>query len=262
MVAIVTGAGSRLPGIGNGRAAAILFAREGARLALVDRTANLAALTERMIGDEGGESFVIEADVTKSEDCQRIVRTVTDRYGRIDILHNNVGIGSSGSIVEVDEAEWETVMRVNVTSMMLMSKHVIPVMVAGGGGAIVNISSISAIRPRGLTAYSTSKGAVMALTQAMAIDHARQGIRVNCILPGPVFTPMVESGGMTPEQRALRTKASPLGIEGTGWDIGWAAVFLASPEARWITGQLLCVDGGVTLMSPPRATGGEPGTTP
>jgi NAD(P)-dependent dehydrogenase (short-subunit alcohol dehydrogenase family) len=153
-------------------------------------------------------------------------------------------------------------MRVNVTSMMLMSKYVIPVMAAGGGGAIVNISSISAIRPRGLTAYSTSKGAVMALTQAMAIDHARQGIRVNCILPGPVFTPMVESGGMTPEQRTLRTKASPLGIEGTGWDVGWAAVFLASPEARWVTGQLLCVDGGVTLMSPPRAAAGEPGTSP
>jgi NAD(P)-dependent dehydrogenase (short-subunit alcohol dehydrogenase family) len=262
MVAIVTGAGSRLPGIGNGRAAAILFAREGARVALVDRTSDLAALTECMIADEGGESFVVEADVTRSEDCQRIVQSVIDRYGRIDILHNNVGIGSSGSVVDVDQTEWDTVMRVNVTSMMLTSKHVIPVMAAGGGGSIVNISSISAIRPRGLTAYSTSKGAVMALTQAMAIDHARQGIRVNCILPGPVFTPMVESGGMTPEQRALRTKASPLGVEGTGWDIGWAAVFLASPEARWITGQLLCVDGGVTLMSPPRSTGGEPGGSP
>jgi NAD(P)-dependent dehydrogenase (short-subunit alcohol dehydrogenase family) len=116
---------------------------------------------------------------------------------------------------------------------------------------------VSAIRPRGLTAYSTSKGAVNALTQAMAIDHAAQGIRVNCIMPGPVFTPMVESGGLTAEQRVLRAKASPLGTEGTGWDIGWAAVFLASPEARWITGQLLCVDGGVTLASPARAVGEE-----
>jgi NAD(P)-dependent dehydrogenase (short-subunit alcohol dehydrogenase family) len=141
--------------------------------------------------------------------------------------------------------------------MMLMSKHVIPVMAANGGGSIVNISSISAIRPRGLTAYSTSKGAVNALTQAMAIDHAAHGIRVNCIMPGPVFTPMVESGGMTAEQRALRAKASPLGMEGTGWDIGWAAVFLASAEARWITGQLLCVDGGVTLVSPARTVGEE-----
>jgi NAD(P)-dependent dehydrogenase (short-subunit alcohol dehydrogenase family) len=131
-------------------------------------------------------------------------------------------------------------------------------MAARGGGAIINISSVSSIRPRGLTPYSTSKGAVNALTMAMAVDHAPQGIRVNCILPGPVFTPMVESGGMTPEQRAMRARASPLGIEGTAWDIGWAAVFLASPEARWVTGQLLCVDGGMTLVGPARGVGDEP----
>jgi NAD(P)-dependent dehydrogenase (short-subunit alcohol dehydrogenase family) len=255
MVAIVTGAGSRGPGVGNGRAAAILFAREGARVALVDQVADWATETQRMIQDERGESFVIEADVTRSSDCQRVVQAVVDRYGPIGILDNNVGIGSSGSVVDLDESTWDNVMLVNVKSMMLMSKHVIPVMVANGGGSIINISSISAIRPRGLTAYSTSKGAVMALTQAMAVDHAAQGIRVNCILPGPVFTPMVQAGGMTAEQRALRTRASPLGVEGTGWDIGWAAVFLASPEARWITGQLLCVDGGVSLMSPPRSVG-------
>jgi NAD(P)-dependent dehydrogenase (short-subunit alcohol dehydrogenase family) len=255
MVAIVTGAGSRGPGIGNGRAAATLFAREGARVALVDRVADWAAQTQRMIQDEGGESFVVEADVTRSTDCQRVVQTVVDRYGPINILHNNVGIGGAGSVVDADETAWDDLMRVNVKSMMLMSKYVIPVMAANGGGSIINVSSISAIRPRGLTPYTTSKGAVNALTQAMAIDHAAQGIRVNGIMPGPVFTPMVESGGMTPEQRAIRARASPLGTEGTGWDIGWAAVFLASPEARWITGQLLCVDGGVTLMSPARAVG-------
>jgi NAD(P)-dependent dehydrogenase (short-subunit alcohol dehydrogenase family) len=257
MVAIVTGAGSRGPGIGNGRAAAILFAREGARIALVDQVADWASETQRMIQDEEGEGFVIEADVTRAADCQRIVQAVVDRYGTINILQNNVGIGSSGTVIDVDEAEWDDVMRVNVKSMMLMSKHVIPVMAAHGGGSIINISSISAIRPRGLTPYTTSKGAVNALTQAMAVDHAAQGIRVNSILPGPVFTPMVEADGLTPEQRAVRAKGSPLGIEGTGWDIGWAAVFLASPEARWITGQLLCVDGGVTLLSPPRAIGDE-----
>jgi NAD(P)-dependent dehydrogenase (short-subunit alcohol dehydrogenase family) len=256
-VAIVTGGGSRGPGIGNGRATAILFAREGARVAIVDRQAEWAAQTQRTIQDEAGEAFVLEADVTRSADCQRVVQTVVERYGPIDILHNNVGIGGAGSVVEVDETLWDDIMRVNVKSMMLMSKHVIPVMAANGGGSIVNISSVSAIRPRGLTAYSTSKGAVNALTQAMAIDHAAQGIRVNCIMPGPVFTPMVESGGLTAEQRVLRAKASPLGTEGTGWDIGWAAVFLASPEARWITGQLLCVDGGVTLASPARAVGEE-----
>src|SRR6185437_16898800 len=131
----------------------------------------------------------------------------------------------------------------------------IALMAATGGGAITNVSSISSIRPRGLTPYTTSKGAVNALTQAMAVDHARQGIRVNAILPGPVYTPMVASSGMTPEQRAIRASASPLGAEGTAWDIGWAAVFLASDEARWITGQLLCVDGGVTLVGPARSVG-------
>jgi NAD(P)-dependent dehydrogenase (short-subunit alcohol dehydrogenase family) len=206
MVAIVTGGGSRGPGIGNGRAAAILFAREGARVALVDRVAAWAEHTASLIADEGGEAFVLEADVTRDADCTRVVAEAVDRFGPINILHNNVGISGSGSVVDTDEDVWDDVMRVNVKSMMLMSKHVVPVMAANGGGAIINISSVSSIRPRGLTPYSTSKGAVNALTMAMAVDHASQGIRVNCILPGPVFTPMVQSGGMTPEQRAIRAK--------------------------------------------------------
>jgi NAD(P)-dependent dehydrogenase (short-subunit alcohol dehydrogenase family) len=251
-VAIVTGSGSRGPGIGNGRATAILFAREGARVVLVDRTAAWAEDTHAIIASEHGEAFVVEADVTRNADCQRVVAETVRRYGRIDILQNNVGIEGPGTVVEIDEAVWDRVMRVNVTSMMLMARHVIPIMAANGGGAITNISSISSIRPRGLTPYTTSKGAVNALTIAMAVDHAAQGIRVNAILPGPVYTPMVASAGMSEEQRALRARASPLGIEGTAWDIAWAAVYLASPEARWVTGQLLCVDGGVTLMSPPR----------
>ncbi len=236
MVAVVTCARSRGPGIGNGQAAAILFAREGAWVARADRVADWAAETQRMIQDEDGDSFALEADVTRSTDCERIVREVVDRYGPMSMLQNNVGIGASGSVVDVDETFWDDVMRVNVKSMMLSSKHVVAVMAVNGGGSIINVSSISAIRPPGLTPYSTSKGAVIALTQAMAVDHAAQGIRVNSILPGPVFAPMVQPGGLTLEQRAIRAKASPLGTEGTGWDIGWAAVFLASPEARWITG--------------------------
>jgi NAD(P)-dependent dehydrogenase (short-subunit alcohol dehydrogenase family) len=251
-VAIVTGAGSRGPGIGNGRATAILFAREGARVVLVDRVAEWAEQTLGMIADDHGEAFVLEADVTTDAGCRHIVDETVKRYGRVDILQNNVGIGGSGTVVEIAEELWDDVMRVNVKSMMLMSRHVIPVMAANGGGAITNVSSISSIRPRGLTPYTASKGAVNALTQAMAVDHAAQGIRVNAILPGPVYTPMVASEGMTEQRRAQRAKASPLGTEGTAWDIGWAAVFLASPEARWVTGQLLCVDGGVTLMSPSR----------
>jgi NAD(P)-dependent dehydrogenase (short-subunit alcohol dehydrogenase family) len=257
-VAIVTGGGSRGPGIGNGRATAILFAREGARVVLVDRVAKWAEQTLGMIADEHGEASVVEADVTRADDCRRVVDETVKRYGRVDILHNNVGIGGSGNVVDIDEEVWDRVMQVNVKSMMLMSRHVIPVMAANGGGSITNVSSISSIRPRGLTPYTTSKGAVNALTIAMAIDHAAQGIRVNAILPGPVYTPMVATSGMTEEQRATRARASPLGTEGTAWDIGWAAVYLASPEARWVTGQLLCVDGGVTLMSPSRGVGEEP----
>ena len=251
-VAIVTGAGSRADGIGNGRAAAVLFAREGARVLLVDQNREWAETTLKMIASEGGEAAVCVADVTKTDDCRAMVADAVKRWGRLDILDNNVGIGGRGTVVEVTEEDWERIMRVNVTGMMLASKHAIPAMVKGGGGAIVNISSISALRPRGLTAYSASKGAVIALTRAMAIDHAAEGVRVNCIAPGPVFTPMVYAGGMTEETRDRRRRASPLGVEGTGWDIGYAALYLVSDEARYVTGVVIPVDGGVTIASPSR----------
>jgi NAD(P)-dependent dehydrogenase (short-subunit alcohol dehydrogenase family) len=251
-VAIVTGAGSRAPGIGNGRATAILFAREGARVLLVDQNPAAAEETLAMIKDEGGEAEVFTADVTRADDCRAMVERAVGRWGRLDILDNNVGIGGGGSVVQVAEADWDQVMTVNVKSMMLAGKFAVPAMAAGGGGAIINISSISALRPRGLTPYSASKGAVIALTRAMAIDHAKDGIRVNCIAPGPVYTPMVYAGGMSEELRERRRRASPLGIEGTGWDIGYAALFLASDEARYITGVVLPVDGGVTLTSASR----------
>ena len=248
-VAIVTGAGSRGEGIGNGRAAAVLFAREGAKVLLVDQTQKAAEGTLEMIRGEKGEAEIFEADVTRSADCEAMVADAVRRWGRLDILDNNVGIGGRATVVEVDEAEWDHLMKVNVTSMMLTSKHAIPAMVKNGSGAIVNISSISALRPRGLTPYSVSKGAVIALTRAMAIDHAPQGIRVNCIAPGPVYTPMVYSGGMSADLRERRRRASPLNVEGTGWDIGYAALFLCSDEARYITGVVLPVDGGVTITS-------------
>ena len=192
------------------------------------------------------------ADVSRADDCEAMVQAVVQKYGRLDILHNNVGIGGSGTVLEVTEEDWDRVMTVNVKSMMLTSKYAIPQMVSsGGGGSIVNISSISAVRPRGLTAYSVSKGGVIALTQAMAIDHAPDGVRVNCIMPGPVYTSMV-ARNMTEERRETRRGASPLGVEGSGWDIGYAGLFLASDEARWITGVILPVDGGVTIASPSR----------
>src|SRR5262245_22617804 len=251
-VAIVTGAGSRAEGIGNGRAAAVLFAREGARVLLVDQQAAPAERTLAMIQSEKGEAAVFAADVTRAADCRKMGEEAVRRRGRLDILDNNGGISGRGTMVEVEEEEWEKVMRVNVTGMMLASKHAIPAMAANGGGSIINISSISALRPRGLAPYSASKGAVIALTRAMAVDHATQGIRVNCIAPGPVYTPMVFAGGMSDELRDRRRRASPLGIGGSGWAVGYAALFLASDEARYITGVVLPVDGGVTLTSASR----------
>ncbi|MFN0094080.1 MAG: SDR family NAD(P)-dependent oxidoreductase [Dehalococcoidia bacterium] len=252
-VAIVTGAGSQTnDGIGNGRAAAILLAREGARVLVVDRKRTAAEATLAMVAAEGGVAAAFEADVTKSADCAAMVAEAVARWGRLDILDNNVGIGGPGNVIDVDEAAWDRVMAVNVKGMMLASKHAIPAMRAGGGGAIVNIASIAALRPSRLTPYATSKGAVIALTQAMAVDHGREGIRVNCVAPGPVYTPMVYAAGMPEETRERRKNSSLLKVEGTGWDIGWAVVFLASDEARYITGVVLPVDGGVLLASPDR----------
>jgi NAD(P)-dependent dehydrogenase (short-subunit alcohol dehydrogenase family) len=251
-VAIVTGAGSRGEGIGNGRAAAILFAREGAKVLVVDTDDAAAAATLTMIEAEGGEATTFHADVTSRTDCESMVDAAVSRWGRLDILDNNVGIGSRGTVVDVGEDEWDRVMAVNVKGMMLASKAAIPAMARTGGGSIVNISSIAALRPRGLTAYGTSKGAVISLTYSMAVDHARDGIRVNCIAPGPVYTPMVYAAGMPEELRERRKNASLLKVEGTGWDIGYAALFLCSDEARYITGVVLPVDGGVTIRGPER----------
>lgn len=251
-IAIVTGAGSRAAGIGNGRATAVLFAREGAKVLVIDSILAAAEETLEMIKKEGGEAEVFVADVSKADDCRTMVERAVSRWGRLDILDNNVGIEGGGSVVTAKEKDWDRVMAVNVKSMMLTGKFAVPVMAAGGGGSIINISSIGALRPRGLTPYSTSKGAVIALTRAMAVDHGKDGIRVNCVVPGPMYTPMVYSRGMSDELRERRRQASLLKIEGTGWDIGYAALFLASDEARFITGVVLVVDGGVTLATPSR----------
>jgi NAD(P)-dependent dehydrogenase (short-subunit alcohol dehydrogenase family) len=175
------------------------------------------------------------------------------RWGRLDILDNNVGISGRGTVAAVEEKDWDLVMAVNVKSMMLTGKYAVPAMAAAGGGSIINISSIGALRPReDMTPYAASKGAVIALTRAMAVSHGKDGIRVNCIAPGPMYTPMVYSRGMSEQTRQRRKQASLLKIEGTGWDIGYAALFLASDEARFITGAVLVVDGGVTLGTPSR----------
>ena len=251
--AIVTGGGAAGDGIGNGRAAAILLGRAGVRVLVVDTLIDLAQGTVGMIETEGGRAVAHAADVTDDAQCREMVAVAVSQFGRLDYLDNNVGIGGRGSVVDMDPEDWRRIMRVNVDSMYLAARHAIPEMIkTAGGGAIVNVASIAALRPRGLTAYSTSKGAVIALTRAMAVDHGKDGIRVNCVAPGPVYTPMVYAAGMSDEARERRKRASVLDIEGTGWDVGQAVRFLLSNHARYITGQTLVVDGGVTLLAPAR----------
>ena len=263
-VAIVSGGGAAGDGIGNGRAAAILLARAGAKV-VADLDPGLAGRTVEMIEAEGGSAAALACDVTVEAECKRLVEAAVDRWGRLDFLDNNVGIGSRGSVVDEKVEEYRRVMQVNVETMFLLSKHAIPAMIkTAKGGAIVNISSISALRPRGLTTYTTSKAAVIGLTQAMAVDHGRDNIRVNCICPGPMYTPMVyaRGNGMSEAARAQRANASLLKTEGTGWDVGHAVKFLLSDHARYITGQVLVVDGGVTLQGPERDSRGPLITAP
>jgi NAD(P)-dependent dehydrogenase (short-subunit alcohol dehydrogenase family) len=252
-VAIVTGAGSSGPGVGTGKAASILFAREGAKVVLVDQVGDRAEETMATIREEGGEAFVCEANITRAADCRAMVEAAKERHGGLHILLNNVAITALGTVVEVQEEDWDRVLEVNLKGMMLTSKYAIPAMIASGGGSIINISSIDALRSGGSVAaivpYTASKGGVIALTTAMAVQHGRDNIRVNTIAPGYLYTPMV-APYMTEETRELRRQAAPLGTEGNAWDIAWAAVFLASDEARWISGIVLPVDAGLLATTP------------
>ncbi len=247
-VAIVTGAGSRGPGVGNGKAAALLFAREGARVLCVDQVIERAEETCAIILSEDGEASVCPADVTGAADCARVVATAVERYGQLDILHNNVGIESRKGVLEVSEEEWDRVMAVDLKSMFLATRAAIPRMVEAGGGSVINVSSVAGLRAHGRTAYAAAKAGVIGLTISLAGQLAKERIRVNAIAPGLVYTPMVAEG-MPPELREQRRLAAPIQDEGTAWDVGWAAVYLASDEARWVTGQVLVVDGGLSITT-------------
>ena len=250
-VALVTGAGARSAVVGTGQATAILFAREGAHVLLADLVPEHAEATQQLILAEGGQATVCQADVGKEADCQRLIATAVETYGGLDILFNNVGVSGNGKVTEVEESAWDQVMGINLKSMMLTSKHAIPQMVKGGGGVIINIASVDGIRP-GMwnnAPYAVSKSGVIALTHNMALHHGREQVRVNCIAPGMIYASMV-AGKVEGDMRELRRKAAPLGTEGTAWDIAHAALFLASDEARWITGVVLPVDGGLMAMAP------------
>ena len=250
-VGIVVGAGSIAGGVGTGKAMSILFAREGCRVLLVDNEAARAEDTLIAIREGGGEASVLEADLTKEDDCRKMAEAAVDRYGRLDILVNNVGIGSAGNVLEVDVEGWHRTLDTNLLGQVLTSRYAIPRMIESGGGSIINIASFLGMRVggSGSVAYNVSKGGVMTLTIKMAVDHGRDNIRVNCIAPGQLYNPrMVEK--MSDERRELRRLSAPLGTEGTPWDIAWAALFLASDEARWITGVILPVDAGLVATTP------------
>ncbi len=247
-VAIVTGAGSRGPGLGNGKACAILFAREGARVLCVDQVGDRAEETVKHIQGEGGQARAFAADVTRTAHCQAMVGAATEGWGGLDVLHNNVGIESRKDLLETGEEEWDRVMTVDLKSMLLATQAAVPAMVKRGGGSIVCVSSVAALRGHGRTAYAAAKAGVIGFVRSVAVQLGPQGIRVNAIAPGQVWTPMVESLG--PQARERRRRAAPLGTEGTGWDVGWGAVYLASDEARWVTGHTLVIDGGLTLTTP------------
>jgi NAD(P)-dependent dehydrogenase (short-subunit alcohol dehydrogenase family) len=246
-VAIVAGAGSRGPGLGNGKATAILFAREGARVLCVDQARERAEETVGLIRGEGGTAEALAADVTGAADCAAMVEEAVRRWGTLDILHNNVGIESRKDLFETTEEEWNRVLQVDLTSMLLATQAAARVMVERGRGSIVCVSSVAALRGVGRTAYATAKAGVIGFVRSVAVQLGPRGVRVNAIAPGPVWTPMVQDLGE--ESRERRRRASPLGTEGTGWDVAWGAVYLASDEARWVTGQTLVIDAGLTLTT-------------
>ena len=247
--AIVTGAGTDGDGVGTGRAIALVLAGEGARVCLVDREADRAEATRARVGAAGGESFVVTGDVTSNSDCERSVAATVARYGRLDILVNNVGVSNPLRLDTIDESDWTRVFDINLKSAMLMSKHAVPAMARGGGGSITNIASIAGIRAHGAIAYGPSKAAMAALAREIAVMHGREGIRANTVAPGHILTPHAMHV-LPPEARMSRRKVGPLGIEGDAWDVALAVLFLASDDARFITGVLLPVDGGVTEIGP------------
>ncbi|GJD66024.1 SDR family NAD(P)-dependent oxidoreductase [Methylobacterium frigidaeris] len=257
-VAIVTGAGSIGPGWGNGKAAAVAFARQGARIVAMDLDAEAARETADLVHGEGGSCLAIQGDVADAAAVAHVVAACRDAYGRIDILHNNVGIIIPGGAAEIAPDDWNRALSVNLTGMYLTCRSVLPVMEAQGAGAIINVSSTAGIRHLGFNyiSYSTTKGAILAFTRSIALECARRGVRANTILPGLMDTPMVQHAlrGEYGEADLLeiarqRDERCPMGFTGNAWDVAHAAVFLASDEARYVTGAELVVDGGLTCRS-------------
>ena len=249
-VAVVTGAAPRGEGVGNGMATALLFAKEGAKVVLVNRSAERAEKLAKQIRDEGGEASVFAGDVARPEACEAMAAFTVKTYGRLDVLHNNVGIGAPGTPETVTLADWNKVLEANLTTTMLCTKYCLPEMKRAGGGSILMVSSIAGalglMGSAGAVAYSTAKAGLHGFTMSVAADHATQNIRANCIIVGSVHTPMVAHMGA--EARERRRKLVPMQTEGTAWDVAHGAVYLASDESRWVTGVMLPIDGGLVAL--------------
>jgi NAD(P)-dependent dehydrogenase (short-subunit alcohol dehydrogenase family) len=252
-IAIIVGAGQQ-PGetIGNGRATAERFAQEGATLLLVDVNGDYANATLDAVRQYGVQASTLVADITREDDCKTIAQTCIDRYGRIDVLHNNVGKSTGDKrTTELPVETWDALMTLNLKGMFMTCKHVLPHFIAQRSGCIINISSTSSLAARPTLTYKTSKGAVNTMTQHIAMENAAHGVRANVILPGLIDTPMAierrarERGVSRDVIRAERIALVPLGRMGNAWDVANAAVFLASDEAAYITGVILPVDGGL-----------------
>src|SRR6476659_7104575 len=254
-VSVVTGAAPRGEGVGNGMATAILFAREGARVVLVNRSAERAEKLAQQIKGEGGEASVSAGDVAKPDVCEAMAAYAVKTYGRLDILHNNVGIGAPGTPETVKLDDWHKVIEANLTTTMLCTKACLPRMKMGAGGSVIMVSSIAGalglMGSPGAVAYATAKAGLHGFTLSVAADDATQNIRANCIVVGSGHTPMVAHLGA--EARERRKNMVPMKTEGTAWDIAYGAVYLASDESRWVTGITLPIDGGlVNLRAWPR----------
>jgi NAD(P)-dependent dehydrogenase (short-subunit alcohol dehydrogenase family) len=254
-IVIVTGAGSAGPGWGNGKAAAALFAREGAAVFAVDVNEAAARETAALIEAEGGRCVAHAADVSQAGQVEAAVARCVREFGRIDVLHHNVGIVRVGGPVELSEADWDRTQDVNVKSLYLTCKYVLPHMEAQGRGSIVAVSSVGGIRWTGIpyVAYAASKAAVLQFTQSVALQYARRGIRCNAVVPGLIDTPLVRAslsnaydGASMDEILRLRHEQAPVGRMGDAWDVAYAALYLACDESRYVTGTSIIVDGGLS----------------
>lgn len=255
-VAVVSGAGSSGPGWGNGKAISVLFAREGARVFAADINPDAAAETAGIIESEGGACLTFTADVTDEDQVAAMVDACLDAYGRIDVLVNVVGIAVQGGVVDVSAEDWDRVSAVNLKSVYLTCRHVLPVMEEQSSGAIVNLSSIAAHRWTGIpyATYYATKGAIIPLSRSIALEYAPKGIRCNTVSPGLMKTPMVMGAltaaygdeGDVDNLEAVRDAQCPTGKMGDAWDVAYASLFLASDEAKYVTAHDLVVDGGIT----------------